>query len=464
MKRFLVSVFCVASVCLAQAQLTIVVEQVPPNTPADATIYLAGNFNGWDPGHPDYALAKTGSTYHLTFSPPTGTLEFKFTRGSWATVEGTADGGFLPNRTWIYAGGVDTLVTAIAGWEDLGGSSSTAADNVMVLTDSFYIPQLDRYRRVWLYLPPDYDTTDKHYPVCYMQDGQNVFDQATSFAGEWQVDETLNQLFAQGDPGCIVVAVDNGGTLRLSEYSPWYNDEYQAGGEGDAMADFLALTLKPWIDAHYRTLPDRDHTAIMGSSLGGLISVYAFLKHQDVFGRVGSFSPAYWFNPEIYDYALQQGRQGAARIYTIAGGEEHPSITQGATTMHQRLQQAGFVEGTELYFDIVPGGQHNEAFWAQEFADAYLWLFAQTTSTTDAGRVEWKVWPNPADSVLWVQDGTAHGTFVARFFDLTGKELYRTSISGNRIDLTQLPEGLCLLQLSDDKGTVQWSGQIEIAR
>ncbi len=462
--RFLVAMLCAFQALSASAQLTIVLSSVPANTPPDATIYVAGNFNGWDPGHPDYALTHTGSIYHLTFSPPTGTLEFKFTRGSWATVEGTSEGGFLPNRTYVYGGGVDTLVTTIAGWEDLGGSTSTAADNVMVLTDSFYIPQLDRYRRVWLYLPPDYDSSDKHYPVLYMQDGQNVFDQATSFAGEWQVDETLNQLFAQGDPGCIVVAVDNGGALRLSEYSPWFNEQYQAGGEGEAMADFFALTLKPWIDAHYRTLPDRDHTGIMGSSLGGLISLYAFLKHQDVFGRVGSFSPAYWFNPEIYDYALQQGRQAPARIYTLAGGEEDPGITQGAGTMHQRLQQAGFAEGDELYYDIVPGGHHNEAFWAQEFGDAYLWLFAQTTPTTAPEPTDWKVWPNPADSVLWVQHDTRAGILEARFFDLSGKELYRTRLSSNRIDLTRLPQGIFLLQLADAQGTIQWSGQIEIAR
>ena len=198
------------------------------------------------------------------------------------------------------------LELEILGWEDLGSSNSTAADNVSVLDEDFYIPQLDRYRRIWIYLPPDYeDNPDQHYRVLYMHDGQNVFDESTSFAGEWEVDESLNDLFLDGDKGCIVVAIDNGADLRINEYSPWYNATYQAGGEGEAYVDFIVETLKPYIDSNFRTLPDRQHTGIMGSSLGGLISHYAMVEHPEVFGKVGVFSPAYWFNPEIYDHTAQ---------------------------------------------------------------------------------------------------------------------------------------------------------------
>src|SRR5205085_11725242 len=122
----------------------------------------------------------------------------------------------------------------VLSWEDISGSgpSSTAAANVQVLNTSFFMPQLNRSRKIWLYLPPDYYTTSKTYPVLYMEDGQNLFDNATSFSGEWQIDETLNTLHSQGNYGAIVVGIDNGGGERLNEYSPWVNATY-GGGQGD---------------------------------------------------------------------------------------------------------------------------------------------------------------------------------------------------------------------------------------
>lgn len=153
------------------------------------------------------------------------------------------------------------------------------------------MPQLDRNRKIWLYLPPDYSTSTKNYPVLYMQDGQNLFDNATSFAGEWQVDETLNSLFAGGDYGAIVVGIENGGGERLNEYSPWNNPSY-GGGLGDQYVAFLANTLKPYIDANYRTRPEPQFNALIGSSMGALISTYGATEFPNIFRKVGSLSPA----------------------------------------------------------------------------------------------------------------------------------------------------------------------------
>ncbi|QKG52013.1 alpha/beta hydrolase [Hymenobacter sp. BRD67] len=256
---------------------------MPAATPAGQALYVAGSFNNWEPGAAGYALTRqpTG-TYELVL-PATvrGPQEFKFTRGSWAT--GESDAAFQPvtNRRATFGNGPATLTFQVATWQDQrpGGVAAavpkvhTAAANVRILADSFRLPQLNgRGRRVWLYLPPGYaGSRQQRYPVLYLQDGQNVFDDATSFSGEWGVDETLNQLATQDRhaAGCIVVAVDNGGARRLDEYSPWANAEYKKGGEGDQYTNFLALTLKPYIDAHYRTLPDAAHTAIAGSSMGG---------------------------------------------------------------------------------------------------------------------------------------------------------------------------------------------------
>ena len=201
-------------------------------------------------------------------------------------------------------------------------ASSTATPSVSILSCAFEMPQLQRSRRVWLYLPPGYDAPGNtaRYPVLYMHDGQNVFDAATSYVGEWGVDETLDSLAAAGVTAPIVVAVDHGGERRLDEYSPWRNETFRwpgsdpdapaapgpgPGGEGEAYVEFLTTTLKPTIDARFRTLPGRETTGILGSSMGGLISLYAALRHPDVFGRVGVFSPAFWFAPEMYDWTAQ---------------------------------------------------------------------------------------------------------------------------------------------------------------
>jgi alpha-glucosidase len=167
----------------------------------------------------------------------------------------------LPDRTFTFTGQPQTLNLTILSWEDVGGTNSTAAANVSILNTQFWMPELNRSRRIWLYLPPDYATSTKHYPVIYMKDGQNLFDAVTSFSGEWQVDETLNTLFANGDYGAIVVGIDNGGAERLNEYSPWNNPQY-GGGQGALYMDFVAETLKPFIDANYRTLPQGATTAL----------------------------------------------------------------------------------------------------------------------------------------------------------------------------------------------------------
>jgi len=183
--------------------------------------------------------------------------------------------------------------------EETGLGTHTIVGNI--ITFKMKIPQLDnRERRIWVYLPPDYNQSNRRYPVLYMHDGQNLFDQATSFAGEWQVDETLERLFKEKGFAIIVVGIDNGGERRIDEYSPWVNSEYGRGGEGDAYVRFIVETLKPYIDSKYRTLPNE--TGIMGSSLGGLISIYAGFKYPEVFKYVGAMSPAFWFNPEIYEF------------------------------------------------------------------------------------------------------------------------------------------------------------------
>lgn len=259
---------------------------------------------------------------------------------------------------------------------------STARAGVSVLDTAFPMPQLERTRRVWVYLPPDYATSDRRYPVLYMHDGQNLFDAATSYAGEWGIDETLDSLHAAGDPGVIVVGIDNGQERRLDEYSPWRNERH-GGGEGAAYVEWLVRTLKPYIDERYRTLGDRSNTGVAGSSMGGFISLYALLGFPDVFGRAGVFSPAFWFAPQIFAAArVARAPHPDTRIYMVSGGRE---LEQGRRAgfpvddqarMLETLIAAGFDAAGQVTALVVPDGEHSEWFWRREFPRAYLWLFA----------------------------------------------------------------------------------------
>ncbi|NUQ21941.1 MAG: hypothetical protein HOQ09_13410 [Gemmatimonadaceae bacterium] len=371
----------------ARAQLTIRVAQLPATTPSGATIHVAGSFNGWDPAAPRFALAPTpGGGYALTLPDSVrGAIEFKLTLGSWDRVETNATGGDVPNRSvTVPATGADTIDVAVAGWRDgtpRVARAHTASRSVAIVSDSFAIPQLGRTRRVWVYLPSGYATSGKRYPVLYMADGQNVFDDATSFSGEWRVDEALDSLASQVDRGVIVVAVDHGGAHRLDEYDPWKatNPKY-GGGEGEAYTRFLVETLKPYIDAHYRTRPERASTAIAGSSMGGLISLYAALTRPRVFGRAGVFSCACWIaRDSLYALArrFRAPRGEAPQLYFVVGGQEtadrEPVRDQDAIV---GLLRAGGFPADSIRALVREDGKHAEWFWRREFPAAYEWMFS----------------------------------------------------------------------------------------
>lgn len=450
--------FLLLAPLLLAGQLTLRVVQIPANTPPETTLYVGGSFNGWDPFSPDYALTEDPEgIYAISLDLAPGTYEFKFTRGGWPTVEGSSEGNFIPNRSVTYNGGVQTEDLIIAGWEDIGGGNSTAAPNVSILTDSFYLPELDRYRRIWVYLPPDYTTSDKDYPVLYMHDGQNLFDNTTSFAGEWEVDESLNMLFAQGDEGIIVIGIDNGGIDRLAEYTPWPNPDY-GGGQGDAYVESLVNDLKPYVDENYRTHTDAAHTGIMGSSLGGLISLYATIKHQDIFGRAGVFSPSLWFTDDIYDYVSTVGKQEDVRIYLLTGEQEGNSpdeVVADLLAMHTTLLDAGFGDD-ELFLITHPDGTHSEWYWAREFPAAYEWLFSTTTRVqSSAALAPVQIWPNPAGDHLYLRQlPVTSDNWQVSLFNPTGLLIDQQQLTENHLSVASLQPGTYFVVLSHPNG--QW--------
>jgi predicted alpha/beta superfamily hydrolase len=246
---------------------------------------------------------------------------------------------------------------------------STASKQVSTFT--MEASQLKAKRKIWLYLPKNYETSTKKYPVIYMHDAQNLFDTKTSFAGEWNVDEKLDSLNAQ----VIVVGIENGGEKRLEELTPYKNEKY-GGGNADKYLEFIVKTLKPEIDKKYRTKTNAKNTTIMGSSLGGLVSFYAVIKYPEVFGKAGVFSPAFWINrKDINDY-MANSKKSKAKIYFLCGDSEGDDDDMVNDLNHMEL----LLNTNRCYClhlnkkVIVKGGHHNEKLWRDGFTNAFLWL------------------------------------------------------------------------------------------
>ena len=431
MKKTLSLLLIIFTTTYAFSQVEFIINSLPSNTPNDTEIFIAGDFNGWQPGNNDYKLTKNSDNLYSIIIEEQGSIEFKFTRGSWETCEGTEGGTSMSNRRYTFTN--DTIVYfTIKGWEDHGGGGSvthTTTDNTAVMNSSFYIPQLDKNRRIWIYLPPDYSTSEKEYPVLYMHDAQNLFDEATSFMGEWGVDESLNTIAQQGKNVPIVIGIDNGGSDRIDELTPWANTNY-GGGNGDAYTRFIVETLKPYVDQNYRTLSDRDNTGIMGSSLGGLISFYAGLEYQDTFGKVGVFSPSFWFSDTVYTFASEKEKQYESKIYFLAGlneGENH-SMVNNMQQIYDTLRNNNYSE-EEMHFTTPADGQHSEWFWKREFPAAYEWLFKDyLLNTSDSEIRTLNIYPNPTNNNIKI---TMPDNKVAHFslFDTKGNKILKKQIS-----------------------------------
>lgn len=232
-------------------------------------------------------------------------------------------------------------------------------------------PQLKTKKKIWVYLPKDYEKTTQKYPVIYMHDGQNLFDAKTSYVSEWNVDETLDSINAK----VIVIGIEHGGDKRIEELTPFPHAKY-GGGKADDYLDFLVNTLKPHIDKTYRTKTSAKNTAIFGSSLGGLISFYAALKYPEVFGKVGCFSPAFWFNRNELNDLMQKTDKFKTKIYFLCGDNEGDADVVPDMQNVVKWVNSKRCECKKLNKSvIIKGGQHNEKLWRENFKNAYLWLF-----------------------------------------------------------------------------------------
>jgi len=245
----------------------------------------------------------------------------------------------------------------------------TATNNVEIIDTAFFMPQLNRTRKLWLYLPDGYSTNKKRYPVLYMHDGQNLFDEASSFSGEWGVDKTLNSL----SKACIVIGIENGGDYRMNEYN--INDSEQFGiAEGRLYLDFVVKTLKPYIDKKYRTRRSKKHTLMAGSSMGGLISFYAGILYPGIFGGLGIFSPSFWAAPEldiqVTNY-VKRRTHSHQHYYFYGGAKEHHSLV---SDIHHVVALMSTYAAANMEVSINDEGSHSEIYWRNEFPKFIQWI------------------------------------------------------------------------------------------
>lgn len=355
----------------AQVHVRIVVNNFPKNATRQS-LFIAGNFNGWDPAATRLWFDTLNDRWQLDTLLNAGLYEYKFTLGSWDQVQISNNGSDVPNNQ-VDLRADTTLFYEVAAWKDQSvkpvTAKHTASKHVSILDSAFYMPQLNRSRRIWIYLPEGYEKSTTRYPVLYMHDGQNIFDAQTSGFGEWGVDECMDSLIAKGRPAAIVVGIDNG-EKRMTEYNPYNNTQFGTG-EGESYVAFIANTLKPFVDRHYRTLPAKEHTGIAGSSMGGLISYYAVLKYPDTFGQAGIFSPAFWVAPGLNNLTDSVNANLTGKFFFYAGAKESTTMV---SDMNRIMDNLGTRSKVVIYSIIDPEGQHNETAWRKWFDQFYRWI------------------------------------------------------------------------------------------
>jgi len=257
-------------------------------------------------------------------------------------------------------------------------TKSTVVGNLEII-ENFEMPELNnRLRTIRIWTPSNYDKTKK-YPVIYAHDGQNLFDESTSYAGEWGIDETIEQLITiNKTKGFIVVGIDNGHSLRLSEYIPNLNKDSIT--EGSKYASFIVNTLKPYIDKKYNTLADRNNTIIMGSSLGGLISFYTGLKYQNIFGHILAFSTSFKVidKKDLNNFIKSLNFSDAPKLYLDAGSLENAQ--NFLQPVKEILLKNGYSDKL-IKTKIEYGHLHNEAAWKIRFPEALIWSYLNKEQT-----------------------------------------------------------------------------------
>jgi predicted alpha/beta superfamily hydrolase len=237
---------------------------------------------------------------------------------------------------------------------------------------------LGNAREITIYLPAGYDDRDdRRYPVLYMQDGQNLFDAERAYipGQHWKLKEAADHAIGERTAApMIIVGVDHAGPGRLDEYTPVKDEQHNGGGRADDYARMLVDELKPLIDSRYRTLTDPDHTAIAGSSLGGLVSLHAVLTRRDVFGRAAAMSPSVWWGQRAILDTVEAYEGPPPRLWADTGGREGMEALQNARELRDRLAAKGWGDESLRYYEDRRA-DHSERAWERRVRTVLEFLF-----------------------------------------------------------------------------------------
>jgi len=331
--------------------------------------------------------------HYASTSTPPGAMSL---RGSAAPLSWTTDTATVSDAPGLFTWSATDVKTAIEVKPMLGdmwsrGPNYTATPGKTVEIyphfvesrgtvtkryPSFVSQKLPSTRGIWVYLPPTYvENTEARLGVLYMHDGANLFDAALAFGGnEWKVDETMNAGAEDGSIRETIVVGIESTDARISELTPPPN----GGGRANEYLAMVSEEIKPLVDKELRTLPGRERTAILGSSLGGLVSAYAGVHHADVFGLVGEMSPSTWWDGAmILGEVSRTPKQPAKpiRVYIDSGdsGAGNDDVVN-TTELAARYRAAGYTDQQDLLHVVQPGAYHSEIYWAQRLPAALRFL------------------------------------------------------------------------------------------
>lgn len=340
-------------------------------------VFITGNFCKWLPDLEEYRMTSVGpGNYRFQFPEDAelpDPIEYKYTRGGWNQVELDRAGKPYGNR-FIKAG--ETLVKDnVLRWQTDISAKTDLSPILETVSEAFEITHFSRTRRVRVLLPHDYyEIPDQRYPVLYMTDGQNLFGEGSEY-GNWEIDKSLAELAKAHKAGVIIVAVDHGEEDRVQELSPYDNTKL-GKGHGAKFLQFIAGPLKTHIDTKYRTKTDRLNTGIGGSSVGGLLSIYAALMFPQTFGKFMVFSPALWISEKIYFDTVHFFEPFETRIYLYAGGKEGAHMIPNVAKLRETLETQSFgYSRVKIKSSVDARGEHEEKQWSKEFPKAFEWLF-----------------------------------------------------------------------------------------
>ncbi|MEZ6242330.1 MAG: alpha/beta hydrolase-fold protein [Phycisphaerales bacterium] len=381
----------------------VVVDDVARMATNERPMFLASNWGGWDPAKPEFKMAQRSDgrwQYVFEHDPArTGTIQFKFTLGSWDRVETTADGADIDNRTLAKvdpstlrgeAPVIELTVPRFRSPADIAQQRQATEYHDLEVTGTVRRLQVaggaggaaGSMRDLLVWLPPGYDdpaNIARKYPVLYLFDGQNLFEQPPGIPGEWHADETATRLIEDGLlEDIIIVGIPNAGRFRSEEYLPFDGGR---GGEphGAEFAAWIASEVMPRVERAFRVSTKPENTGVGGSSYGAVISLYIATQRPDRFGRLLLESL-----PPIGQRYIDSVTSWPERVYIGVGGSElgdDPAVRQRnegyeawTRELDARLERDGLTSDRHLLL-VTPAAHHNEDAWAERLPKALRFLF-----------------------------------------------------------------------------------------